>query len=124
MKLDAIGIVSRDLKQSVGFYRLLGLNFPEPKEDHVEAHTASGVRIMLDSEQLMKKLKPNWVKPLGQGIALAFLCESPADVDETFKKIITAGYKSGCDPWDAFWGQRYASVIDPDGNSVDLFAPL
>ena len=27
-------------------------------------------------------------------------------------------------PWDAFWGQRYAQVKDPDGNVVDLFAPL
>jgi hypothetical protein len=25
---------------------------------------------------------------------------------------------------DAFWGQRYATVLDPDGNPVDLFAPL
>jgi uncharacterized glyoxalase superfamily protein PhnB len=25
---------------------------------------------------------------------------------------------------DAFWGQRYATVLDPDGNSVDLFASL
>ena len=27
-------------------------------------------------------------------------------------------------PWDAFWGMRYAVVHDPDGNPVDLFAPL
>jgi uncharacterized glyoxalase superfamily protein PhnB len=27
-------------------------------------------------------------------------------------------------PFDAFWGQRYATVLDPDGNTVDLFAPL
>lgn len=27
-------------------------------------------------------------------------------------------------PSDAFWGQRYATVHDPDGNPIDLFAPL
>ncbi|MGB5655838.1 MAG: glyoxalase, partial [Acidimicrobiia bacterium] len=27
-------------------------------------------------------------------------------------------------PFDAFWGQRYATVLDPDGNGVDLFAPI
>ena len=27
------------------------------------------------------------------------------------------------EPFDAFWGQRYATVLDPDGNAVDLFAP-
>jgi hypothetical protein len=28
------------------------------------------------------------------------------------------------EPWDAFLGQRYAVVADPDANHVDLFAPL
>jgi hypothetical protein len=28
------------------------------------------------------------------------------------------------DPWDSYWGQRYAFLRDPDGNRVDLFAPL
>ena len=31
---------------------------------------------------------------------------------------------SHLEPMDAFWGQRYATVLDPDGNSVDLFAEL
>ena len=26
-------------------------------------------------------------------------------------------------PWDAFWGQRYAVLHDPDGHQVDLYAP-
>ncbi len=124
MKLDAIGIVSENLKKSVEFYRLLGLNFPDAKEDHLEAKTSGGLRVMLDSEELIKKINPNWIKPLGQRIVLAFVCESPKHVDEIFKKVTSAGYKPGKEPWDAFWGQRYASVIDPDGNSVDLFASL
>jgi catechol 2,3-dioxygenase-like lactoylglutathione lyase family enzyme len=28
------------------------------------------------------------------------------------------------EPWDAFWGMRYAVVRDPDGTPVDLFARL
>lgn len=42
----------------------------------------------------------------------------------TVNTIIASGFKGGKEPWDAFWGQRYASVEDPDGNSVDLFAQL
>jgi uncharacterized glyoxalase superfamily protein PhnB len=59
-----------------------------------------------------------------QRMALAFHCDTAQGVDETFKKVVSAGFKTGKEPWDAFWGQRYASVLDPDGNSVDLFAPL
>lgn len=57
-------------------------------------------------------------------MTLCFLQESPLKVDETHKKLIAAGYSSEKDPWDAFWGQRYASVRDPNGNQVDIFASL
>jgi uncharacterized glyoxalase superfamily protein PhnB len=43
---------------------------------------------------------------------------------ETAAKLVAAGYRSHLAPFDAFWGQRYATVFDPDGNPVDLFAPL
>ncbi len=38
--------------------------------------------------------------------------------------LVADGYENHLDPFDAFWGQRYASVRDPDGNAVDLFAAL
>jgi uncharacterized glyoxalase superfamily protein PhnB len=54
-------------------------------------------------------------------MSLAFLCSSPEEVDATYERLATLGhgYK---EPWDAFWGQRYAIVKDPDGNHIDLFA--
>ena len=122
--LDAIGIVSSDLAASIAFYRLLGLEFPDSAEDHVEATTAGGLRVMLDKVELMKQLNPDWVVPAGHPIGLAFLCSSPADVDATYDRVIAAGHRGKTPPWDAFWGQRYATVLDPDGNQVDLFAPL
>lgn len=124
MKLNAIGIVAKNIKKSIEFYRLLGLNFPDFKEgeDHIEANTENGLRIMLDSQDLMKKLKPNWTEPVGQRMTLAFECESPDQVDILYSKLEHAGFSGETKPWDAFWGQRYACVLDPDGNVVDLFA--
>ena len=40
------------------------------------------------------------------------------------RRIVSAGFTSKKEPFDAFWGQRYAQVIDPDDNVVDLFAQL
>lgn len=40
------------------------------------------------------------------------------------RTFVGAGYASHLAPWDAFWDQRYATVYDPDGNSVDFFAAL
>jgi uncharacterized glyoxalase superfamily protein PhnB len=128
IQLDAIGIVAKDIGRSLQFYGLLGVPVPAAHEvvgqDHVEAKLSNGLRLMFDSETLIQQISPGWQKPVGQGMALAFLCESPADVDATYAKIIAAGFSGGKEPWDAFWGQRYAQVIDPDGNSVDLFASL
>ena len=51
-------------------------------------------------------------------------CGDPATVDATHDELVAAGSRSHLAPWDAFWGQRYATVLDPDGNAVDLFAAL
>jgi uncharacterized glyoxalase superfamily protein PhnB len=45
-------------------------------------------------------------------------------VDRLFQELVTAGGHGDLPPFDAPWGQRYASIHDPDGNAVDLFAPL
>jgi uncharacterized glyoxalase superfamily protein PhnB len=45
-------------------------------------------------------------------------------VDRIYTDLVNAGYEGHLEPWDAFWGQRYATVRDPDGNGVDLFARL
>ena len=123
MYFDAVGIVVSSLEESVKFYSLLGLAFDEIDGPHVEAMTKSGVRIMLDTEELMKSIDPEWHRPSGQAMNLAFNCETAAGVDEAYALVTTAGFKGAKEPWDAFWGQRYAQVSDPDGNRVDLFAP-
>jgi uncharacterized glyoxalase superfamily protein PhnB len=123
-KLDAIGIVCADIAKSMRFYRLLGLDFPDSAEDHVEATAPNGMRVMLDKLELIKQLDPDWVQPVGRPIGLAFVCGSPKEVDETFAKVTKAGFRGKTPPFDAFWSQRYATVLDPDGNGVDLFAEL
>lgn len=125
-RLDAIGIVSANFAKSAAFYELLGFEFPEFDERgmHMEAVRRDGVRLMLDGVEMMKSMHPDWAPPTGQRMGLAFLCDSAAEVDEVHARIIAAGHASKSKPWDAFWGQRYAQVIDPDGNIVDFFAPL
>ena len=73
-----------------------------------------------------RSFDPTWTPPTGGGhrIGLAFLCADPAEVDLVYADLVGAGYAGHLEPWDAFWGQRYATVRDPDGNGVDLFARL
>ena len=90
----------------------------------MEAMTPSGIRIMVDSVELIKEINPQWEKSSGSGIALCFKKDFPKQVDDLYNKVIEAGYQSFKAPWDAFWGQRYCSVLDPDDNQVDIFASL
>jgi catechol 2,3-dioxygenase-like lactoylglutathione lyase family enzyme len=124
-QLNAIGIVASDMAQSIRFYRLLGVDVPEtPDEGHVDTFLPSGVRFMLDTEETITSFRPDWTRATGNQIALAFECGSAAEVDEIYARVVDAGFHGEKEPWDAFWGQRYAQVQDPDGVGVDLYAAL
>lgn len=124
-RFEAIGVVVDDLAAALAFYRELGLDLPEDGEGHVEASLPGGLRFMLDSTETIKSFDPDWQPPSGgHRVAVAFRCDSPTDVDATYERAIAAGGSTHKEPWDAFWGMRYAQVKDPSGNVVDLFADL
>ena len=123
--IDAIGIVASDVGASVAFYRRLGLAFPagEP-DDHVEAPIGTtGVRVMLDSEEMIKGLDPTYEGNPNGRVGLAVRLESPGDVDTLYAELAADGF-GRTEPYDAPWGQRYAQVADPDGQAIDLYAAL
>jgi len=122
-QLDAIGIVSSDLERTRAFYRVLGIEFREGG-DHVEATMPNGLRLMVDTEDVIRSFRPDWSRESGNQLALAFACTSVAEVDELYARAVAAGFTGEKEPWDAFWGHRYAQLQDPDGVPVDLFAPL
>ena len=123
--LNAIGIVASDMGTSIRFYRALGLDVPEtPDEGHVDTFLPNGVRFMLDSEETMRSFKEDWSRETGNQISIAFECSSPAEVDEVYARVTGKGFEGEKEPWDAFWGQRYALLRDPDGVEVNLYAAL
>ena len=123
---DLIGIVVRDMSAALRFYRLLGLDIPpgQDADPHVEVTLPNGFRIAWDSLEMIKDIYPDWAEVVGQRMTLGFKCDNPAGVDALYEQVLLNGYHGHKAPWDAFWGQRYAVVVDPDGNLIDLFAGL
>ncbi|OCB59573.1 glyoxalase [Mycobacterium vulneris] len=120
-----IEIVTGDLARSLDFYRHLGLAVPQPDGPHVEVALPGGNRLAFDTEEVIAGMHPGWTPPAGPGrVALAFGLDVPADVDALYERLTAAGHSGTLKPFDAPWGQRYATVEDPDGTSVDLFAAL
>jgi len=112
---------------SLAFYRRLGLDIPAEAdtEPHVEVALPGGLRLAFDTVDTIRSFDPDWQPPTGGSrTSLAFRCADTAEVDHWYAELTGAGYHGHLDPWDAFWGQRYAVVHDPDGIGVDLFAAL
>jgi uncharacterized glyoxalase superfamily protein PhnB len=122
-------VIVSDLRRAAEFYKRLGVPFPDEVDPlghgHVEAPLPGGLRFTLDAEDSVRSFNPDWSPPDGgYRVNVAFLCESPGAVDRLYQELAEIGAGGYKEPWDAFWGQRYAQVMDPDGNVVDLFAPL
>ncbi len=122
-----VQIFAKDVPRSIEFYRLLGLAVPEPRgpDPHVDVELPGGNRLSFDAEETIMGMHPDWAPPNSAGrVALAFGLDSPADVDAMFERLTRAGHPGSLKPYDAPWGQRYATVLAPDRHLVDLFPPL
>src|SRR5689334_3288614 len=124
-KLDVIGVVVSDMARALAFYRLLGLDVPAgaDAEPHVEVPIGGGLRLAFDTEETIASFHPSWKPGTGGRVSLAFALPDPAAVDAAYARLTGAGHPGELEPFDAFWGMRYATVADPDGTGVDLFAP-
>lgn len=127
LSLGFIGIVTADMAASLSFYRALGVPIAREQDDapHVEAMIDGTVMLAWDTVETIRGFDPGYERPSGgHHIALAFDMGAPELVDSTFAALVAAGHRGHVQPWDAHWGQRYATLLDPDGNSVDLYAAL
>jgi uncharacterized glyoxalase superfamily protein PhnB len=121
-------VFASDLQRSLDFYRLLGLAVPDADAPHVAVELPGGNTLSFDTDETIAGMHPGWAptgsSAFGGRVALAFGLGSPSEVDALFDKLTAAGHAGTLKPYDAPWGMRYATVSDPDGNWVDLFALL
>jgi catechol 2,3-dioxygenase-like lactoylglutathione lyase family enzyme len=127
IRFNIVEMVVSDMSRTLAFYRLLGLDIPPEAdtEPHVDMSLPGGLRMAWDTIATIRSFDPGWSPPSGgHRMALGFECDTPHEVDLMYAKVVGEGHHGHLEPWDAFWGMRYATVHDPDGNSVDLFALL
>lgn len=124
---NAFGLAVAEMAAALAFYRELGLDIPAEADDapHAEVTLGSGLRLLFDTHDTIRSFDPDFTPSTNGGqFSLAFACAEPAEVDSTYDRVVAAGHRGHKKPWDAFWGQRYAVLLDPDGNHVDLYAAL
>ena len=125
--VNALDIAVADLASAIEFYRRLGLEFVRDQympEDHAGCDLPNGLHLMLDTDEFRRKTTVGWNPPAAGRTFLAIQLESPAAVDAMYAELTGDGVKGLQEPFDAPWRMRYATVADPSGNGVDLYADL
>jgi len=123
MEISAVAVTAADLSRAVAFYELLGFRFPAFGPEEVHVQTEGTPSLMIDEHAFMTGLLGEPPRP-GNHAAIALLADGPGGVDEAVGRVSAAGHTVVSPPFDAPWGQRYATVADPDGYRIDVFAPL
>jgi catechol 2,3-dioxygenase-like lactoylglutathione lyase family enzyme len=122
---DQINLVVSNMAASVTFYRLLGLNIPDTdpawQDHHRTAEVNDGLDVDFDSDQFARHWNHGWA---GGRAVIGFKVEGRERVDELYRELTQAGYRAQQEPYDAFWGARYAVLEDPDGNPVGIMSPV
>jgi uncharacterized glyoxalase superfamily protein PhnB len=123
--IDAIGVVAKDLQKTLDFYALLGFDLKKIGDDgdHHEGVQENGLRLMIDTEELLTGLGQPPATPASFA-TFALKWATPEELNAVAKKIKEAGYEIVMEPQDMFWGQRYSTIKDPNGNRIDMFAWL
>ena len=136
-RFGGIDVVTKDFMQSVEFYRAMGVDIPEDKiwsDDNGPQHLdlklvddgKFGVGLDIDSESLTLGYSPAWAESAAKGAAImvSFRVDSREDVDALHDHMVSLGHASHLAPWDAFWGARFAIIVDPNGNHVSIMGPM
>jgi uncharacterized glyoxalase superfamily protein PhnB len=99
------------------------LEFPPLKDgdSHVESINNGCAKLMLDEASFIEKEMGTAPLPSNHS-NFAIQYDSAEELNVIAEKLKKEGYIFVKEPWDAFWGQRYAVVKDPDGYMVDMYA--
>ena len=124
-QISLVTIWTDDIKKMKNFYsQVLGFKIDGDLGGYVEFEN-DGVRFAICTRDVMYAYSSEYKKASqGQNFELAFPCENPKDVDESFKKLISAGATPVHEPENMPWNQRTALFADPDGNIHEIFANL
>jgi uncharacterized glyoxalase superfamily protein PhnB len=127
-----VNLIVRDMEATLRFYRAAGVDVPESAVwrtasgiHHVNVEMPSGLSLEFDSEALARVYNRGW-RDIGGTTGrcvLTFRMDDRDAVDRCCAKLEQLGYTVSQPPFDAFWGARYAIVLDPDGNGVGFMSP-
>lgn len=119
LRLDNVGVVTRDLDASVDFYtRLLGFEvISQDRQLGRAAIQLQGTVLYLLSTTSADQVERS-ADPAENAAGLDHLSFATPDVDETHRALARMGVEFFLLPQDAGWGARVCGCRDPSGTPI------
>ena len=120
--LTSVYLVVRDMSATAAFYRRLGFTMDAYGDNFARAQTPDGsIGLEFGTAELTRSYDPNFREPTEPAVnTLNFSLPSRQAVDDLYAELTGDGQHARLAPIDAFWGSRFAIVVDPDGNQIGL----
>jgi catechol 2,3-dioxygenase-like lactoylglutathione lyase family enzyme len=128
-----LNLVCADVDATMAFYREAGVDLGGDDNvwrtatgaHHVNAPSwRAEVGLEFDSTALAEVYNAGYAAaPSPGGVLVGFRVPTREAVDEVHARLTAAGHASRQEPFDAFWGARFAVVADPDGRDVGFMSP-
>jgi predicted lactoylglutathione lyase len=120
IQLGMVVLDVRDIERSIAFYRLVGLEMPDPPAERrvTQLRMDSGVTLLL-IEGFAERNDPSWVRPGADTYQqiLEFVADGDGEVDDLWAAVTGAGFHGRKEP--SRGGGIYSALVDdPDGNVV------
>lgn len=124
-QINLITIWTNNIQSMKDFYsEVLGFEVIDDSGSYIEFKN-EGVRFAICDRKIMEDYSDQYmIESKGQIFELAFPCETPDEVDTTYKRLVELGAKHINEPKNMPWNQRTALFADPDGNIHEIFASL
>jgi predicted enzyme related to lactoylglutathione lyase len=126
VKLSYTRIITDDVPALTAFYEaLLGAQAdfaPETREDYVQIETDGGATLAICSHRTVERYAPGMTEPcVNQSVIFDIQVD---DVDREHQRLQPLVSDWVLSPTNQPWGNRATLLRDPDGNIVNLFAPI
>ena len=122
-RFTMVVLLVADMAKSVGFYRRLGVTFPDDAETRRDLGVDIGDGRTIIWSTTFAANDPDREAPRGGSrIMLEFFVEGNQAVDQKFAELADAGYTVQREPYTTDFGAYMCLVDDPDGNTVLITA--
>jgi len=121
--LAQVNLIVTDLTRAKEFWDVLGWT-STPRHPHAAVITfPNGMTLVLHEPEFARLWDPAFVGPACGSTVIDLSVPTRDAVDRTHARVVAAGFRSSVEPWDTFFGARYAIVGDHDGHRIGLKSP-